>query len=287
MICIYIYVDVLIVLNIYITYFLLLATAKTSHTPIKSKRCILASVVGGFFSLLILIPSLNYFVNLAFKLIASVLIILVSFGIRNGIKYVARLTMWFYAMNFIFAGIMLSLRYAFSLSFVRFSNSYFYMDFSILSLVIFTVLSYSVICIVRYIIDKSVVSNGVYKVIIKHNKKIIAIEGIADTGNALVDSFSGRPVIVCGKAELRDIINIPDFAGVSNDYSDYLQMGKSMRGFKLIPYSTIGENGIIPVFIPDEIIIKEEKTNKIKYTDALIGVSNRDIKAIFNPKILS
>ena len=37
-----IYLDVLIVLNIYVNYFLLRATAKFTHTPLKTIRCIIS-----------------------------------------------------------------------------------------------------------------------------------------------------------------------------------------------------------------------------------------------------
>ena len=59
------------------------------------------------------------------------------------------------------------------------------------------------------------------------------------------------------------------------------------KGFRLIPFSTISESGIIPVFKPDEVIIREENTKKIKKVDALIGVNARETDAIFNPKLLT
>lgn len=283
MIYICIYVDVLIVLNIYITYFLLMAVSKISHTPIKLSRCIISSVAGGLFSLIILIPDMNYFVNIFLKLAVSVIIIMTGFGMKTGFKYTMKLILWFYAMNFIFAGIMLSLRYAFSLSFMRYSNSYFYMDFSLFSLIIFTIISYAVVCLIRYIIDKGNVSGGVYKVIIRNNGRVISVEGIADTGNSLVDNFSGKPVIICGKSELEKIIEIPEFSLIGGDYAEYSEI---LKNFRIIPYSTIGESGIIPVFSPDEILIREEKSQKIKQADALIGISSKNIKAVFNPEIL-
>ncbi len=235
---------------------------------------------------MILLPQMNYFLNIFMKFIASVLIVFSAFGVKYGLKYFFKLVAWFYAMNFIFAGIMLSLRYAFSLPFVKFSNSYFYMDFSLLSLVIFTALAYVIICIIRYFRDKNTDTDGIYKVIIKNKGKIISIDGIADTGNSLVDSFSGKSVIVCSKNELEKIIDIPDMNFMENNFDNYYKYAEKFRGFKLIPYSTIGENGIIPVFSPDEILIKEEKSKNIRQTDALIGISSRNVKAVFNPELL-
>lgn len=56
-----IYLDVLIVLNIYVNYFLLRATAKFTHTPLKTIRCIISSAIGSLFSLTILLPAGNFF----------------------------------------------------------------------------------------------------------------------------------------------------------------------------------------------------------------------------------
>ncbi len=280
---IYIYIDVLIMLNIYITYFLLLASAKISHTPLKTSKCILGSVVGGLCSLMILIPQMNFIVNIFFKFLASVLIVFTAFGIK---KYTLKLVLWFYAINFIFAGIILSLRYAFSLPFVRFSNSYFYMDFSLLSLVIFTALSYGIICIIRYFKDKNSISDETYKVIIKNKGKTIKLDGISDTGNSLADSFSGKSVIVCGKNDMEKLINVPDLDILNNNFDCWTEYYEKLKGFRLIPYSTIGESSLIPVFRPDEVLIEEEKSKKIKQTDALIGISGKNIKAVFNPELL-
>ena len=38
---------------------------------------------------------------------------------------------------------------------------------------------------------------------------------------------------------------------------------------------------------PDEVIIREEKTKKIRKVDALIGVNAKQTDAIFNPKLLT
>ena len=55
---------------------------------------------------------------------------------------------------------------------------------------------------------------------------------------------------------------------------------------RIIPYSTIGNNGFIAVFSPDEVLITDSETGRKTKTDALIGVNPKDTPAIFNPKIL-
>jgi len=63
-----IYVDVLIILNIYINFLLIKTTSKITRSPLKFIRCILASFYGSLFSILILFPHLNCIINLFISL---------------------------------------------------------------------------------------------------------------------------------------------------------------------------------------------------------------------------
>ena len=67
-----VYADVLIILNIYVNFFLLRTTARVTHSPLRTFRCIAASVYGSLFSLTILLPSLGTPLNIAIKVAAAV-----------------------------------------------------------------------------------------------------------------------------------------------------------------------------------------------------------------------
>lgn len=275
-----IYLDVLIVLNIYVNFFLLRATAGFTHTPLKTLRCIVSSVVGSIFSLTILLPSGNFILTLAIKLAAAAVIVVAAFGLRDK-KHTAKLIFFFYIINFIFAGIIMMLYIAFKPSFMAFNNSYFYVDFSLISLVVFTAVAYFAVTAVRFFIDRGNDAKHRYRLTIKYNSSIKTIEALADTGNCLVDGFSGKPVIICSQKKL-GIINVKNIQSISVDNAEELMK----LGFRIIPYSTIGNSGFIPVFKPDEIIISDEETGKNYKTDALIGITIRDNPAVFNPKLL-
>ncbi|MDO5558675.1 MAG: sigma-E processing peptidase SpoIIGA [Oscillospiraceae bacterium] len=275
-----IYVDVLIVLNIYVTYLLIKATARFSHIVPRPLNLICASVAGSMFSLVILIPEINSLLMFIIKASASFLIVFLAFGKKRFAEYI-KTVIFFYIINFAFAGIILALKYFFNPQFVHLNNSFVYMDFSLLSLVIFTAAAYFIITAVRFLIDKSKESSGEYSVIIKNADKIFTVSGIADTGNALTDVFSGRPVIVCPASAFEDFLK--EQADSVSLY-EYMTGNKSMKGVRLIPYATIGGDGTIPAFIPDEVIIRSD--SKYKAVDAMIGINQKETAAIFNPKIL-
>lgn len=259
-----IYIDVLIVLNIYVNYFLLKTTAKITGSPLKTARCIFASFYGSLFSLLILAPELPFALMLAIKMISAVTVVISAFGVHGKSRLIKN-TVAFFSTNFIFAGAIYAVYSWLKPQFMHFSNSYFYIDFSLLLLVISTAVLYFIVCLFRRFSDISPESADCYRIIVRCREKIFTADGIADTGNALTDFFSGKPVIVCGKGDFDDMCGI---------------------NFRLIPYTTISESSVIPVFSPDETVIVNTLTGEKKPVDAVIGLGENNGKAIFNPKIL-
>ena len=242
-----IYLDVLIVLNIYVNFFLLRITACITHSPLKAGRCAAAAAYGSLFSLLILVPELNGLLSFVIRAFAAVTISAAAFG-YHGRSRLALTTGTFLAANFILAGSIYAVYSWLTPEFMHFNNSYFYIDFSLLILVLTTAALYAAAYIVR------------------------EVDGIADTGNSLVDCFSGSPVIVCDREGLSDIL--PE------------RISLPMRGFRLLPCRTVTENGVMPVFRPDEVLILDKLTGKRKPVDVMIGLGKSSGAAVFNPKIL-
>ena len=73
-----IYIDVLFVVNFFITFFLLLVTAKFSKRSDKLWRTVLASFIGGIYSLVILWDNLNFALSIFGKLAAACIMILIA-----------------------------------------------------------------------------------------------------------------------------------------------------------------------------------------------------------------
>lgn len=275
-----IYIDVLLILNVYVNFFLLKATARITHSPLKTKRCVLAALIGSFSSLTILLPTLNFTVNTIIKLTAAYLITTIAFGFKNA-KNSLKLLMWFYLVNFIFGGIVMGFYNFFQPEFMTFSNSSLYIDFSLLSLIVFTAAAYFMVMLVRYLFDKGCDTKRKYRISIRRSKSVCTLNAIADTGNCLVDAFTGKPVIVCHRAEIAPLIS---FEGIISPENAELITKHS--GIRFIPFSTVSDGGLIPVFTPEETVIIDEENGNIKKVDVLIGISENDIPAVFNPGIL-
>ncbi len=270
-----IYVDVLIVLNIYVNFMLILASSRITGSRVSNIRGIVASVYGSFYSLMILLPELNIFLNMIIKIFAGVTIIIIAFGFVN-LKRLVVNTICFFTVNFIFGGVMFAVYIWLKPSFMHFNNTYFYVDFSLLLLIFVTAFLYTALSVFRYFADRTSFLSDDYMISIKYHGKNTLLKGLADTGNSLVDFFTGKPVIICSREEISGLVKIPDSP----------EECLKIKGFRIIPYSVISGDGMIPVFTPDEVLIFNESTGFRKKADVLIGICDAESKAIFNPRLL-
>lgn len=275
-----IYVDVLIVLNIYVNFFLLRGTARLTHTPLRTIRCVAASVTGSLFSLTIFLPATGMLIPLLIKFAAAVFIVFIAFGIGS-LKRFIKTTGYFYIVNFIFGGIVMLFYQLFRPEFMAFSNTYFYVDFSLISLIVFTAAAYFIVSGFRYMMDRGKEQHGNYRVIVKSRGKVISADAVADTGNSLVDPFSGKPVVIIRGEDFKEITDCG--CEITDENAQMLFERYSLR---FIPYSTIDGTGMIAVFSPDETVILNCETGQSKSVDVMIGVNRRDVPAIFNPVLL-
>ena len=101
-----IYVDILLLINLLVNYFLLLASNAILHTHPKRLRILISAAVGALYSLIIFLPDLNIVLSVSLRVVCSTVMVLIAFKINN-IKTFLRSFGCFFMSNFAFAGIML------------------------------------------------------------------------------------------------------------------------------------------------------------------------------------
>ncbi len=283
----YIYIDVLIITNIYAVFFIVKACSKFTHTPIKNIRAIISAIFGSLFSLLILMDELNVFAILLIRIISACLVVFFAFGRSKFLQYY-RLVLIYFFVSFILAGS----QYVISTLFTGktlWHNSVLYVNISLITLVFSTILTYFTISILRWFFDSSNELDNSFTITILHNNCTAKINAVSDSCNNLTDSFSGKPVIVCPKTEILSLFPNENLDNILCSFAcnSSFENTNSIIGWRLIPYSTINSNGILPSFLPSNVFIKNNCSGKITHTNAYIGVLDGDIyNAIFNPKIL-
>ncbi len=265
-----IYIDVLICINLFINYFLLLAVSKFLSLPVKRPRLFAAAALGAAGSLIILVPEINLFLSFFMKLILSVAIVLVAYPFY-GIKQFLRELATFYIMSFAFAGFMLALWYFIAPQGLIIKNSVVYFNISPLLLIIMTVICYFLIRLINRITGRQAPENLFCKIQIDYNGKSVSCSAKVDTGNTLTEPFSNAPVAVVCEECIAALIPPEDSGKI-----------------RFVPFQAISGSGLLPAFKPDKLTIFCGK-NQIEIDEVYIAVANSKLgafSALLNPDLL-
>ena len=282
-----VYLDILFLLNLFVNYFLIIAAAKLNGIKPKFLRSFAGAAFGALFSLFIFLPNIHFLLNIAVKLLASSLIILIVFGFKT-LKGFLKVSGTFFAVSFIFAGFMLALWFSLKPSGMAVNNGIVYFNISPLILIISTLLCYLLITMIRRIFRVNAVKNDTYQIEIGFGKQVVEMTALMDTGHTLVDILSGAPVIVAEYSAIEPLLPVisrPSFTNVAYEPPEILR-----DRYRLIPYSVIGGAGLLPAFRPDYVQVKIKGKNK-NIKNALVAVSRQSLshrfEALFGSELLN
>lgn len=247
------YVDILIILNLFIDYFLLLSSAVLLKQNAKKLRLILASIVGSLSSLLIFLPTLLPVVTVLFKLMIGFCLVLIAFGYKTKIVFI-KTVLLFFAENLIFIGVMFCLWIFASPPGMLWKNGVTYMPISPIILILGSIIAYFTTCLINFIMSKRVECKKICSITVGFNNKTVKIKALYDTGNCLTEPFSGKPVCVCEYDSVFKILpkNIIAFLDNSLNSTDYATFGSSLR---LVPCDTVTGGGVLPAFLPKTVMV--------------------------------
>lgn len=267
-----IYADTLIFINIFVTYFLLLTTDFLCKTEISRTRILLSSIIGGFYSLTMLIPSILPFISILFRIVMCVLLCRIS-AVYIGVRPFLKRCFVFLCVNFVFAGIMFAIQSLPIPGPILFENGAIYFNISVPLVLLFTVLAYG---IVRFCLS---LSNGhdsnihYGKIEIRCGIQSVKGNGIFDTGHHLTDRFTGKPVIIAQYSFIEPLLPTEILQFLKGKSQSECHIPPQWEGkLRLFPYSSIGGNGLLPAFRADEITISHLDM-QIKKNNIYIAVS--------------
>lgn len=271
-----IYLDVLIVVNAYITYFTLKATARLLHLGYKTGRLIAASLIGGISAAAAAVP-MGFLPSVLLRAVITAGLTTLAFGF-SGVKPLLMRIFINVAGSALICGGAILLKELTGSSVFGAAGGYPYFNISVLTLIAATTGVYIALTLFRRICDKPD-EGSLIKITVKKNGKTAEISAFPDSGNNLRDFLTGLPVIVCRKEKYEELFPLraaEDGAPLPS-------------GTRLIPFSSVGGSGIITAFKPD--LLTAETKNGKKHIEALIGTGDEALKAeefdaVINPKIL-
>lgn len=263
-----IYADVLFILNTYITYILMLLTAMLCGVNIKRLRLTLTAFIGGLYSFIILIPHISDSLIAISRVPAALLFIFISF--RNvSLRVFVRLFSAFFLVNFIFAGAMLALWYFVHPGNMYLSSFIIYFDIEPLTLIILTAVCYFIIKAVTCLIKIRQPKNTIFDMTLHINNKQTVMKAFFDTGNNLIDPFTGKQVIIVSRSALSFF-----FPEGTDIYAQAQSLGLNVR---FLPFDSLGGSSLLHCFRAERVQIKGLSVN-VTLKEPLIALTDKKIK---------
>ena len=267
-----IYADVLVALNILVTYILIVAVRVFCKIPTNKWAVLVASLVGGFTSLIIFCENLGFAFSVIYKILTGALIVAVAF-LPKGIRPFVKSFLGFFLVSFLFGGGVYALQITLKPQNIFYYNGVVYFDMSISYFVGCVLSIYGIFLMADYIIGRKNTRGLQCALEIEYNNLSVTVPAFADTGNSLVDGLSARPVIVAELSSVAPILQRDELLFFKN--KDFENVPESFyKRFRLVPCSVVTGEGFLPSFIPDRVKIISEKDSVI--TDfCTIGVTDK------------
>lgn len=278
------YVDVLIVENFIINYFILSITSKFSKLKTTRLRLALGSLIGALYIFVVFFPSFKMFFTVSMKIAVSVLMVTIAFT-PDKFKFFLKALGIFYIISFAFGGAAFALFYFMGKGSVV-NGTFYIRDFPVSLLITAFAVGYILLNYCwSYIQSKVLSDNFLYKVTIEMGEKQVGIDAILDTGNSLKDPVTNFPVIVVEYEALRDILpeNLHAVFNNNGQDVDFTKLYQAvddtgwMLRVRLIPYSSLGkQNGMLVGIKPDMVRLWSKKNSR-EIKDVIIGIYNNKI----------
>lgn len=244
-----IYVDLIILLNFFLDFLLLLSTSLILKRNARLLRILLGAVVGGIsiLSLFINLSSLSLFI---IKILISIFMVLVSFGFKN-FKYFFSNLVYLYLTSIILGGFLYFIND--ELSYKNNGLIFFHNGFSINWIIIIASSPIIIFLYVKNQRNKKEQLSKYYEVNITFLNGITKrLTGFLDTGNNLFDPYQKRPIILINKDVLK---------------------GYNPRCI-LVPCVTVNDKSLLKCFKIKKIVIN----GKIIKDECLVGISDNNFE---------
>lgn len=264
-----IYADVLVGVNIIITYVLIVSVRLICQLATSKWGVGIASFIGGLSSLIIFYEDMPLVGSVIYKIVTGALIVGVGFLPRS-VRGFFKVFAGFFAVSFLFGGVMYATELTFKPQNILYVNGTVYFDMSITYLVGSVLLIYGAFMVVNFLLTKHAVKNKIYEVKITFRNTEATLRGFVDTGNNLKYGVSARPVIIGELSALAPLFTFEELKALKSGMYESIPQGLVGK-IHLVPCQTLSGDGFLPAIIPDRVVIKSgnKRTDEVKLCLAL------------------
>ncbi len=281
-----VYIDILVLINAIISYFLLKICIAVSQQSVKTFRLCASSALAGIFALTLFIH-VNSIALIAIKLISAALIVFVCFGFKSIKTFLKNFSLYL-ACNISFAGFVV-LIIMLGAKNISFENYSLYINIPPILLIGCILFMYVLIQVFSFIFGKfSPKQKAVFSVLIEN----VTINGtvLLDTGMNVKDIMTGKNVALCSFASLKSQLPL----NLSTALNLYFTKKELTCGLWLISVKTASGMGMMPVISAQNLqvaksqaLCEESKVLKeLAICFTVEPIANLSVDMLINPSDL-
>ena len=235
-----IYVDILFALNWWIDFLLLLGVRRGVGGSTSAWRLAVGALVGAVSCLVLFLPPISVWLTLLLRLLTAALMVTVAFRCHRWREWGRRVAVLF-ALSAGLAGLCGGLYFFVAPQGFYVFNGVVYYSVPPLLLVALTVVCYGLLWMGEQLLRRRAPTEHLYRVRLTYEGRSVTFSCLYDSGNHLTEPFSGRPVLVVEREVAEQITYVPAVADLPS-------------GWRLIPYNSLGGNGLLPAFVPTSVV---------------------------------
>ena len=276
-----IYADVLLAINFAVDYLIIKGACLFCGKRIKGFRIIISSAVGAMSSLIVFFNMPNG-AAVFFSRAAAALAMAAAAICPCGIMTLLKFCFFILLQSFVISGVLMLWQTVSGYSGLMYCGGAVYFDIGIPALIICAVAGYAAASLLSGILARKFSCEQFCDVTVMNRGMSATVSALIDTGNSLVEPFSGAPVIVCELCRLGGT--------VSEEIISFDIEHSPSEGIRLIPYKTMDSSGLLPAFTPERIYVRNSENETFIAENCYIAVTTArlggEYGAICNPKVI-
>lgn len=274
-----VYIDVVLIENIFMNYIILFATASINKVELKLTRIFIASLIGGIYAVASYISDLDLYKTITLKLLLSITMVYIALN-PNTIKKCLKQLLIFYLTSFTFGGTAFALLYFIKPTEILMRNGIYIGSYPLKIAILGGIVGFVIIIVAFKIAKGKMTSKNMYcKIKIKIGGKEVQSISMIDSGNLLKEPISGNPVVVVETEILQNIVPeqiLKNIQGIIEGKTDEIPVEYASK-LRIIPFTSLGmPNGMMLGLKADKITVNHDD-EEIESKDIIIGLYNKKL----------
>lgn len=208
-----VYLDILLFLNFFVDFLLLLGTSRLAGYPTRKGRAALAAGLGSVYGIVTLLPGFSFLGNTLWRTVCLLLMGIIAFGFqRNAIRRIVL----FYLLSMALGGVAMGT-----------SGGIWG--------IVGAAVAVAALCIFGF---RGKLGKEFLPVTLTYRENTVTLTALRDTGNSLRDPITGESVLIVSSYAAQRLTGL-----TKDDLQDPASAIGKLPGLRLIPYRAVGKSG--------------------------------------------